>query len=115
MATIDEDFRDLLEVPRVGEPAADQLRHAAAALSAMPAEMATAISCTRRVPKDQRAEFAALAARRDVRARGAYRAGRPGMRSLHQARVRMMSRYSRVLIVEDDESLCRVLKRNLAA
>ena len=63
MATIDQDFRDLLEVPRVGEPAADQLRHAATALSTMPAEMATAITCTRRVPKDQLAEFAALAAR----------------------------------------------------
>ena len=26
-----------------------------------------------------------------------------------------MSKYSRVLVVEDDESLCRILKRNLAA
>jgi len=63
MATIDEDFRGLLEVPRIGEPAADQLRHAASALASMPPAMATSITCTRRVPKDQMAEFAALAAR----------------------------------------------------
>jgi len=63
MATIDEDFRNLLEIPRVGEPAADQLRNAAMALSSMSPEMAKAITCTRRVPKDQMAEFAALAAR----------------------------------------------------
>jgi hypothetical protein len=39
VATIDEDFRDLLEIPRVGEPAAEQLRHAAAALAARLAAM----------------------------------------------------------------------------
>ncbi len=63
MATIDEDFRSLVEIPRVGEPAADQLRHAARALAEMPPALATAITCTRRVPRDQMAEFAALAAR----------------------------------------------------
>jgi len=63
MATIDEDFQALVEVARVGEPAADQLRHAANALASMPAEMATSITCTRSVPKDRMAEFAALAAR----------------------------------------------------
>ena len=63
MATIDENFRELLEVPRVGEPAADQLRHAATALASMPPAMATSITCTRRVPKNQMTDFAALAGR----------------------------------------------------
>lgn len=63
MATIEEDFRKLVELPRVGEPAADQLRHAAAALAAMSPEMATSITCSRRVPTEQLAEFGALAAR----------------------------------------------------
>jgi hypothetical protein len=63
VATIDEDFRALLEVPRVGQPAADQLRHAASALAALPADLATSITSTRRVPEAQMAEFASLAAR----------------------------------------------------
>jgi hypothetical protein len=63
MATIEEEFRTLIEVPRVGEPAADQLHHAAASLASMPATMVTSITCTRRVPRDQIAEFGALAAR----------------------------------------------------
>ena len=60
---IEENYRDLIEKHRLVEPAADQLRQAARALASMPASMATSITCTRRVPRTELAEFGALAGR----------------------------------------------------
>jgi hypothetical protein len=60
---IEENYRTLIENHRLAEPAADQLRQAARALVSMPASMAASITCTRRVPRIEMAEFSALAGR----------------------------------------------------